>query len=139
MGSTCSLCGCELHRNGDYASPSVKGRSHATKHHFVAERFFGRSRNRPNDVRDRIFETDPWGVEGKTAVFCYECHEELLHNLVLLPGDLDKLRRLFELRGLAEKVKVDRANVADRILLLHEVLQRGIEAVLVQEEARHAT
>ena len=35
-----------LHRDGDYAKPNIKGRSHATKHHYVAERFFGRSSNR---------------------------------------------------------------------------------------------
>lgn len=30
----CSICGCKVHRNGDYAKPSVKGRSHATRHHY---------------------------------------------------------------------------------------------------------
>jgi hypothetical protein len=43
MAETCAICGCEIHRNGDYAKPTVKGRSHATRYHFVAERFYGRS------------------------------------------------------------------------------------------------
>jgi hypothetical protein len=49
----------------------------------VAERFFGRSNNRRGTQRDRVFEECPWGIEGQTAVFCYDCHEELLHNPVL--------------------------------------------------------
>lgn len=36
------------------------------------------------------------------ATFCYECHEELLHNPVLLPDDIKKFAELVELRGLNE-------------------------------------
>jgi hypothetical protein len=43
MTEKCAICGCELHRiAGTYARPTVEGRSHASKHHFVSERFFGR-------------------------------------------------------------------------------------------------
>src|SRR4029453_19289921 len=51
-----ALCGCEVHRTPDtYARPSVAGRSHATEHHFVAERFFGRSANRRGTKAEGIF------------------------------------------------------------------------------------
>ena len=39
----CALCDCILHRGRDYAADTPSGRAHATHHHFVAERFFGRS------------------------------------------------------------------------------------------------
>lgn len=131
MSESCEICGCRLHRLGHYAKPSVEGRSHATKHHFVAERFFGRSKNRAGDQRERVFAVDPWGVEGKTAVFCYECHEELLHNPVLLPEDLEGLRELVRRHGLGESEKTEeRTKLAGRIELLHEVLQRGIWELL---------
>jgi hypothetical protein len=88
MDETCAICGCRLHRNGDYAQPTVLGRSHATSHHYVAERFFGRSANRRRNQREAIFESCPWGQEGEVVVFCYECHEELIHNPVILPEDI---------------------------------------------------
>jgi hypothetical protein len=86
----CSLCGCRLHRTRDtYARPTIAGRSHATEHHYVAERFFGRSSNRKGDPRTPIFEICPWSLEGKMSEFCYECHEQLLHNPVFTLADID--------------------------------------------------
>jgi len=131
----CAICGCEVHRGGAYATPTVEGRSHASRHHFVPERFFGRSNNRRGSQRERLFETSPWGHEGETAVFCYDCHEELIHNPVFLPTDLEDFARLVELRGLGETQKTEsRERLAGRIQLLHEVLRLGLDASL-----KHAT
>jgi len=56
MSENCAICGCELHRTRDtYARATIEGRSHATKHHFVAERFFGRSSNRRGTRTEGIF------------------------------------------------------------------------------------
>lgn len=123
----CAICGCPLHRDGEYAKPTVKGRSHATKHHYIPERFFGRSKNRQGTQREGIFDDCPWNAEGKTVVFCYECHEELIHNPVFLPADLDAFSTLVIERGLSEEYKVEsREKIAGRIKLLHEVIQRGL-------------
>ena len=100
----CAICGCRIHRDGDYATPTVKGRSHATKHHYVPERFFGRSANRKGTVREPIFKQCPWESEGKTVLFCYECHEELLHNPVFLPEDIKAFAALVKARGLDKSV-----------------------------------
>ena len=127
----CCICGCKTHRGGGYATPTLQGRSHATRHHFVAERFYGRSANRKGDQRERLFEPCPWGVEGKSAVFCYDCHELLLHNPVFLPEDLEAFARLVRDRQLDEPVKTeDTAKLAGRIQLLHEVIRRGIASCL---------
>ena len=118
---TCSICGCPLHRSGEYSTPTVAGRSHATEHHFVPERFFGRSTNPRGTKRDGIFEECPFGYEGKTAGYCYECHEELLHNPVLLPADIEALAELVRRLAINETFKPEnRAKIADRILLLHD-------------------
>ena len=131
MAEHCSICGCILHRTaGTYALPTRQGRSHATRHHFVAERFFGRSKNRSATQREGVFSTCPWQVEGQSAVFCYECHEELLHNPVFLPEDIAALARLVKARGLSEDQKGDdRRPLAGRVLLLHEVIAAGLEAI----------
>jgi hypothetical protein len=94
LPETCAICGCKLNRSGYYARSTVEGRSHASKHHYVAERFFGRSTNRRGTKRIGIFEVCPWGCEGDRAVYCYECHEELLHNPVLLAETSEHFRSL---------------------------------------------
>lgn len=130
----CGICGCRVHRNGDYAKATTKGRSHATRHHFVAERFFGRSKNRPGVLREAIFGECPWGLEREGGVFCYECHEVLLHNPVFLPADIEDFRKLVELRGLHEATKSeDRSSLAGRIRLLDEVISCGIQNLLAEE------
>jgi hypothetical protein len=124
----CAICGCRIHHNGDYAKPSIKGRSHATKHHFVAERFFGRSKNRrKEDKREGIFRECPWGFERKTDIFCYECHEELFHNPVFLPNDIRLFSKIIKARSLNEPEKsADRTKIAERIKLLHEAIEKGL-------------
>jgi len=130
-GERCGICGCALHRTaGTYALPTPEGRSHATRHHFVAERFFGRSSNRSGTKRDSVFATCPWGAEGESGVFCYECHEELLHNPVFLPDNIATLAQLVKARGISESEKsADRSRLAGRVLLLHEVIAAGLDAV----------
>ncbi len=135
--SRCAICGCQVHRSGEYAVPTIAGRSHATEHHYVAERFFGRSKNRRGVTRESIFATCPWGCEKKTAVYCYECHEELLHNPVLLPDDIVAFAQLVQSRGLGEDLKsADRSKLAGRVMLLHEVISRGLAEILKVERLR---
>ncbi len=56
-----------------------------------------------------------------------------MHNLVLLPEDIDLFAYLVQECGLSEEQKVtDRSKLAGRIRLLHEALARGLHS-LVQE------
>lgn len=65
-------------------------------------------------------------------MFCYECHEELLHNPVFLPDDIEKFARLVRIRGLNEAKKIaSKEKSAGRIRLLQEVINSGL-AVLLQ-------
>lgn len=126
----CRICRCLLHRGGEYATPTVQGRSHATEHHFVAERFFGRSATRAGSTRERIYRECPWGLEGQSAVYCYDCHELLLHNPVLSPSDVDAFAALVRARGFDEEVKSDDlTKLAGRIKLLQEVISAGLVAL----------
>lgn len=130
MSEKCALCGCQLNRSGEYGTTTIQGRSHASEHHYVAERFFGRSNNRPGTQRGRIFSKCPWGHEGRSGVFCYECGEELFHNPVFLPEDIRNLAVLVRARGLDEDEKPeDREKMAGRIQLLHEVIEAGLKQI----------
>jgi hypothetical protein len=139
MKEICGICGCSLHRTKNtYARPTVAGRGHATEHHLVAERFFGRSNNRRGTLTEGIFAECPWGQEGASEVFCYECHEELLHNPVLLPDDIEIFAELVRQRGLSEETKPEgRSKIAGRIALFHEVIARGLSEMRSELTVRH--
>jgi len=129
----CAICGCELNRKGNYGTPTLQGRAHATKHHFVAERFFGRSVNRKGIVRLRLFATCPWGLEGKYEVFCYECHEVLLHNPVLTQANILNFAKLVHELDLDEPNKSkSREKLAGRIKLFQQAIERGIDDLVKQ-------
>lgn len=134
MDERCAICGCRLHRSGEYAQPTKLGRSHATHHHFVAERFFGRSANRKGTLAERVFTECPWGKEKHAGVFCYECHELLLHNPVLLPEDVKRFSTLVYKQGLSEDEKPNNyTRIAGRIKLFHEVIARGLSSFEKEE------
>ena len=114
--------------------PTVRGRSHATKHHYVAERFFGRSKNRKKQIRKGVFTVCPWGQEKKEVILCYECHEELIHNPVFLQEDIERFAALVRIRALSEEKKSDdRSKIAGRIRLLREVIDAGLRSVTSNE------
>lgn len=67
--------------------------------------------------------------------FCYECHEELLHNPVLIPEDISRFAELVKKRGLSEDTKTEnREKIARRIMLFHEVIALGLRALQEQAE-----
>ena len=129
----CDICGCALSRGGSaYATPTLAGRAHASRHHYVAERFFGRSKNTKHaNERLSVFSESPWpGQEGRTGTFCYECHELILHNPVLLKADVEAFAALVKIRKLSEAAKTEsRTNLAGRIQLLHEVIEAGLHVL----------
>ena len=72
----------------------------------------------------------PVGTRSETAIFCYECHEELLHNPIFLSEDIKKFAALCVERGLVEQEKTEsREAIAGRIKLLHEIIQTGLNAL----------
>ncbi|MGA2281301.1 MAG: hypothetical protein ABSG80_13465 [Verrucomicrobiota bacterium] len=126
----CFICGCSLNRNGNYDGKTPQGRSHATEHHLVAERFFGRSKTRKGEIRAAIFQKCPWDLERKKEVFCYDCHEVLLHNPVFTKDDLRSFAELVKQKNLSEgKKTASYEKLAGRIRLLQEVVQRGIQSL----------
>jgi hypothetical protein len=132
----CAICGCVLNRKpGAYAKDNVKGRSHASKHHYVAQRFFGHSASPKTRRQKRIFpDGDAWDQGYEPLKCCYDCHEELLHNPVLLPPDVVSFSRLVRERQLCEGEKTEsKEKLAGRIRLLHEALALGIERLLKAE------
>jgi len=132
----CAICGCDLHRTKNtYAKPTILGRSHATKHHYVAERFFGRSCNRKGTIRTPIFTICPWKLEQVTEVFCYDCHEELLHNPVFLPENIRVLASIAKQCGATESQKTkSKEKLGKRIQILQEAISIGLNMMNAEKK-----
>ncbi len=70
-------------------------------------------------------------MEGRETVFCYECHEIVLHNVVFLPFDVERLAELAKRRGCNEDEKPPGyEKLAERIKLLHEVIEAGLASLI---------
>lgn len=132
----CEICKCPLtqHKKNTYGKDTTDGRSYKSKHHYVAKRFLGNSKNRRGTRRSKIFEPKIWSQEiGKVKFYvylCYDCHEELLHNPVLLPEDIEKLSSIVKKKELNQKDKPrDKRKIAGRIKLFHEIIKKGLEQI----------
>ena len=93
----CALCDCILHRGRDYAADTPSGRAHATRHHFVAERFFGRSANRrahnahrysaaargASSARRFCFATSATSCSSTTRLSCHRTFRRLHSSFAL--------------------------------------------------------
>ena len=63
-------------------------------------------------------------------MFCYECHEELLHNPVLTPAQICAFRDLTAQCGLNETVKTSKKEkIAGRIRLFNRVIEAELIAM----------
>jgi hypothetical protein len=138
MRNNCALCGCKLLRKkGVYGSATIEGRSHASRHHYVPERLFGRSGNRPKTLKRPVFDKCPWDLEGKKQSYCYDCHEVLLHNPVLLPEDIGRFAVLIQKRGLGETTKGEGyEKLAGRVKLFQEIIAAGLASLLKERQSR---
>ena len=130
----CEICGCRVTRGPGYGEANSVGRSHASRHHLIPQRFLGGPGAGRTEDRSPLFSHSPWGHEDDCAVLCYDCHEELLHNPVLLHEQIETLAALCRLRGCNETDKTeDRSPLAARVQLLHEAIALGLEELLKRE------
>jgi len=69
-------------------------------------------------------------LEGECDVFCYECHEILLHNPVFTRENILDFADLVNQKQLNE-VQKTRSNekLRGRVRLLHEVIELGLRAL----------
>jgi hypothetical protein len=124
---SCAICGCPVHRSGEHTRPRIAGHSHVATRHRVPERFSPRPAKRRGARKHGLSVACPWGPEKQATVYCYECHEALIHNPVLLPGDVQAFAELVKIRGLNEDDKPsEKDKIARRVMLLHEVLATGL-------------
>ena len=129
----CAICGCALCSKKDtYGKATLEGRGHRSRHHHIAERFFGRSKTRkPGTERPAILKESDWPKYDAPVILCYECHEELIHNPILLKEDLEKFKELVDRDGSSEKEKeCSRGKIARRIILFHKVIETGLKQLL---------
>ena len=131
----CAICGCQLCSiKNVYGKPTIEGRSHRTRHHLVAERFFGRYSNK-NKNPNPIFKDCPWNHSGSVITACYDCHEHLLHNPVFTQEDILQFAQLVKRRNLNESTKTKEVEkIGGRIKLLNEIIKAGLAKLNVDSQ-----
>ncbi len=104
MTDRCTLCDCEL-TNTDYG----RNLTDRSRHHRLPLRLSEWTGSFPEEMREELI------------VLCYWCHEEMIHNPILLPGVEQQLCRLFAGKGLDERLR-----------LFAEAIEKGAAALLAE-------
>lgn len=105
----CQVCGVLL----NVKNPKNYGKDprHISRHHLFPKRF---KKYFTESEICSIFQIESFSV---IVEFCYECHEEVFHNIILNKEMIERLSGLFT--GKSKKAKIK---------LLHQVLKEGIDA-----------
>lgn len=110
----CSLCGILLvegNPNNNYGKQNAM--DYISRHHAIPVRF-------KEYFSEKNLSTN-FGITDLNLRFdfCYECHEEVLHNLVVNENIIQSLSKLFHKKSKQEKIRI-----------LHEVLKEGVSQLL---------
>jgi hypothetical protein len=109
----CQICKDPLKEgNPSNIYGTADGMKHRSDHHLFPKRFKDKGYF-SNDEIQKIFQI--YNTEG-VAVLCYECHEEIIHNIILSDSMIADLSAL--LAGKDKKT---------RIKIIHEIVKKGIE------------
>ncbi|MDO9096996.1 MAG: hypothetical protein Q7U60_02590 [Candidatus Methanoperedens sp.] len=117
----CQICKEELiEGNPGNIYGTDEGLKHRSNHHLFPKRFEGYF---TNDEIQKIFQIDN---PSCVIALCYECHEEVLHNIILNELMLEGLSELLVKKNKTTKMKI-----------LHEILKKGIESCLEIENKKN--
>ena len=115
MAATCVLCRTELVEGNVghvYGTNTDEGMRHLSTHHRVAERL--EKFLALDTTKEKLCSGA--GMDDKLVLCCF-CHEELLHNPILLPGVETTLAKAFASKDRAE-----------RLMVFAEIIRIGAEA-----------
>ncbi|MDD3066338.1 MAG: hypothetical protein PHO48_00695 [Candidatus Gracilibacteria bacterium] len=112
MKIKCEICGVELIRgNPDNCYGTSKGRNHISPHHLFPKRF--KKFFSENEI------VKNFGVNNfeEKANLCFDCHEEMIHNIVLTKEIIEKLR-----------IRMKNKDIKGRIETFYKIFKRGLNA-----------
>lgn len=99
----CELCNCELiERCKKYGKPGF-GNS-ISRHHCLPKRLFKFFNE--NEIK-KLFNLE----KRCRVILCYDCHEELIHNIIITPEIIKKLNK-----------KMTGKTIKERIIILYRQL-----------------
>lgn len=94
----CELCDCELIEKNKKPYGKEGAECHISRHHYLPKRLedlFG--------VKEMMTF---FGIENKNdyVKLCYQCHEEMIHNIILTPEIINKLSKKMRNKELKERI-----------------------------------
>ena len=106
----CDICDVELiEGNPGNFYGTLKGKNYISRHHFFPKRFIKIFTK--GEVKKKFGIEN---LEGK-ACLCYECHEEMVHNLILNKKMVEQL-----------KPKMINKNIKERIEIFYNIFKSGL-------------
>lgn len=101
----CKLCDCKMMEKNEVQYGGKGAECHISRHHYFPKRF--------NKFFTRQEMVDNFGIKNRNEVanLCYNCHEELIHNIIITPEIIKKLNK-----------KMSKKTIKERIIILHKQL-----------------
>ncbi|MCG2687600.1 hypothetical protein L6260_02230 [Candidatus Parcubacteria bacterium] len=96
----CELCGCKLSEKQKDAYGKPGNENYRSRHHYFPKRF----RKFFSEEEAREF----FKIPGYSSVchLCYNCHEELVHNIILSPDAIKKLAKKMKGEDVKTRIKI---------------------------------
>jgi hypothetical protein len=131
LPKTCNLCGKTIRYGRGNKRAIAQGlladantHDHDAKSQMHYAHVSGKSRSRKQFATLSQAAWDQMGVKNCKGrrTCCYECHEVILHNIVISEEDFDELAKLFSGKDFEE-----------RVVLLNRVFSAGLRQVTPEE------
>ena len=110
--------GFKLHSKPKTYGKDKEGRSHRSRHHVLVKRF--KQLFKKEDKSN--LEIDP---TNEIICLCYECHEEVIHNIVITRDMIKNMSQSFQ--KCVENYKSGNEIKIAKIKKMNEIIKNGIE------------
>jgi len=96
----CELCNCELIEKNIIKYATKGAECHISRHHYFPKRF--------NKFFNDKEIAKNFGIKNKKerANLCYNCHEELIHNIIITPEIIKRIKRIMVGKDIKERIIV---------------------------------
>jgi hypothetical protein len=97
----CRLCSCKLIEKNPPNHGQKWLECHISRHHLFPKRLTKYFKDE-KEIKE-FFKIDP---KNPTITLCYQCHEEVLHNIVFSPAILEKLNKKMRNKDIKDRIKI---------------------------------
>lgn len=94
----CELCNCELIEKNTIKYGTKGAECHISRHHYFPKRFW---KFFTDEEIIKIFNIKN---KNEKANLCYNCHEELIHNIIINPKIIKKMKKQMAKKDIKKRI-----------------------------------